>query len=88
MPFVDRRYSLSIQPPDGSDAKISRLVTKAALLAIEAMVRDKGGTFEIVERREKETIFRISADVTSLTIRQYLSKLGLKPEIKMVFDPK
>ena len=88
MPFKDRRFSLNIEPPDGSDAKISRLVTKAALLAIESMVSDKGGSFEIIERKETETIFRISADVTSLTIRQYLSKLGLKPDIKMVFDPK
>lgn len=60
------------------------MLTKAVLLAIETIVTENGGAFEIVERRETETIFRVSPGITVLMIRRQLSKMSLKPEIKLV----
>lgn len=89
MPFRNRRFSVGhVQVPSGGVKNISKVLTKAALLAIESIVKEHGGDFVIVERRETETIFRVSPDITSLMIRKRLSKMGLKPEIRMVIDPR
>jgi uncharacterized protein YneF (UPF0154 family) len=87
MPFKDRKFALMhIEALSGGVKHITGVLSHVALMALETIIKERGGTFEILEHRETETIFRVSPDITALTIRHLLSAMGLKLEIRMVVD--